>query len=396
VLLEKRMTTDATTRLSCTVDAHDSQSGARALTITTLHGEVKTPIFMPVATQAALRHVDLTFAESLDYQVLLANTYHLIIRPGIERFRSVGGIHPFMRWPRSVLTDSGGFQLFSLSKQIRLTEEGAIFRSYTDGKQIMLSPEYSIEMQRAIGSDIMMVLDHCISSTSSESQLREALHRTTRWAKRSLAARGDSRQALFGIIQGGCNQQLRRESAQFITDLPFDGFAIGGLAVGETRTAREDTIECTAELLPVTRPRYVMGIGTPIDLLEAVKRGTDMFDCILPTALATQGVAFTSTGKVDLRRGVYGDVEAPLDSQCSCSTCSRFTRSYLHHLVKAKESVAPVFLSTHNLTFYRSLIKRMRDAILESRFNELYLREAPLLAAVDLEYPTTPNKKNIG
>jgi queuine tRNA-ribosyltransferase len=346
---------------------------------------------MPVATQAALRHVDLTFAESLDYRVLLANTYHLMIRPGIERFHASKGIHPFMGWKGAVLTDSGGFQLFSLSKQIRLTEEGALFRSYTDGRKIMLSPEHSIEMQRAIGSDIMMVLDHCISSTSEESALRDALHRTTRWAKRSLIARGDSEQSLFGIVQGGCHPALRIESAEQITALPFDGFAIGGLAVGETRTAREDTIEHTARLLPEHLPRYVMGIGTPIDLLEAVKRGTDMFDCILPTALATQGVAFTSLGKVDLRRGVYQGVEAPLDARCTCSTCKRFSRAYLHHLVKAKETVAPMFLSIHNLTFYRSLITRMRHAILENRFDALYREESGLLAGTDIEYPTSPS-----
>lgn len=375
-------------RLPCRIDARDSSSQARALTIKTLHGTVETPIFMPVATQAALRHIDTEHAEELDYQVLLANTYHLLIRPGIERFRSVGGIHRFMRWPRSILTDSGGFQVFSLSKQLRLTEEGATFRSYTDGQKILVSPETSIEMQRAIGSDIMMVLDHCISSTAEISALREALERTTRWAKRSLAARGDSPQALFGIVQGGCDENLRRESAAQITQLPFDGFALGGLAVGETKGEREDTIEFAAKLLPETKPRYVMGIGTPIDLLEAVKRGADMFDCILPTALATQGVAYTSRGKVDLRRGVYRDVEGPLDTQCPCRTCQRFTRAYLHHLVKARETVAPHYISIHNLTFYRSLMRRMREAIIESRFQQLYAAEATSIAAMDLEYPT--------
>jgi queuine tRNA-ribosyltransferase len=375
-------------RLSVNLDAQDSSSKARALTLKTLHGTVETPIFMPVATQAALRHIDSQHAEELDYQVLLANTYHLLIRPGIERFRAVGGIHRFMRWPRSVLTDSGGFQVFSLSKQLRLSEGGAVFRSYTDGRKILLSPETSIEMQRAIGSDIMMVLDHCISSTADASALREALERTTRWAKRSLVARGDSPQALFGIVQGGCDQSLRRESALQITGLPFDGFALGGLAVGETKSEREDTIEFAAQLLPESRPRYVMGIGTPIDLLEAVKRGADMFDCILPTALATQGVAYTSLGKVDLRRGVYRDVEGPLDGTCPCSTCQRFTRAYLHHLVKAKETVAPHYLSVHNLTFYRSLMRRMRQAIIESRFQDLYAKEATAIASMDLEYPT--------
>lgn len=382
------MNTSPSPRLSCVVDGIDTTTGARALTLTSLHGTIQTPIFMPVATQAALRHVDLTLAENLGYQVLLANTYHLIIRPGLEQFQATGGIHSFMRWPRSVLTDSGGFQLFSLSKQIRLTEEGAIFRSYTDGKKILLSPETSIAAQGAIGSDIMMVLDHCISSTSETNQLREALQRTTRWAKRSLAARGDSRQALFGIVQGGCNEALRRESAEAITSLPFDGYALGGLAVGETKAEREDTIESAAPLLPADKPRYVMGIGTPIDLLEAVRRGADMFDCILPTALATQGVAYTSRGKVDLRRGVYRSVSHQLDELCTCATCQRFSTAYLHHLVKAKESIAPQHLSIHNLTFYRSLMQRMREAILQGRFDELYRNEALNLMATDLLYPT--------
>jgi queuine tRNA-ribosyltransferase len=366
---------------SCVIDGTDQWSNARALTVNTLHGEFKTPIFMPVATQAALRHVDLAFAEQLDYGVLLANTYHLMVRPGIERFQQFGDIHTFMRWPNSVLTDSGGFQLFSLSKQIRISEEGARFRSYTDGRWIKLSPESSIEMQKAIGSDIMMVLDHCLNSTSDTADLRRALELTTRWAKRSLAARGDSNQALFGIVQGGCDQALRRESASYITELPFDGYALGGLAVGETKSQREDTIEFAAPLLPSTKPRYVMGIGTPIDLLEAVRRGADMFDCILPTALATQGVAFTSLGKVDLRKGVYRSADIPLDQDCQCSTCRRFSRAYLHHIVKSKETIAHQFISIHNLTFYRGLMQRMRQAILDGTFSQLYAKEAPLISA---------------
>ena len=355
---------------------------------------IRTPIFMPVATLGALRHVDLSCAEELGYQVLLANTYHLMIRPGQEHFENSGDLHSFIRWPRSILTDSGGFQLFSLSKQIRITEQGARFRSYTDGRQMMLSPESSIAMQRAIGSDIMMVLDHCIPSTSSHAELREALALTTRWAKRSLDARGDSPQALFGIVQGGCHEDLRIESAQQITALPFDGFALGGLAVGEPRHVREATIEHAAKLLPADKPRYVMGIGTPIDLLEAVRRGADMFDCIMPTALATQGVAFTLDGKVDLRRGVYRSVEAPIDRACTCSTCQRFSRSYLHHLVKAKEPVVCQHISIHNLTMYQELMERMRKAIIAGEFQQLYTREAEGLAAIDREYPTSSSSSN--
>lgn len=377
-------------RLPCSLDARDEWSRARALTLKTLHGSVETPIFMPVATQAALRFLDLECAHQLDYQVLLANTYHLLIRPGPEIFQRYGDIHRFMKWDHAVLTDSGGFQLFSLSKQISLSEDGASFRSYTDGRRILLTPERSIEMQKTIGSDIMMVLDHCVSSTSDEATTRAALELTTRWAHRSYTARGDSQQALFGIVQGGCFTHLRRESAAQITSIDFDGFALGGLAVGESKAEREDTTEFAAELLPADKPRYLMGVGTPIDLLEAVRRGVDMFDCILPTALGGQGVAFTSHGKIDLRRGVYRIIDDPLDRSCLCSTCARFSRAYLHHLVKAHEPIVSQLISTHNLTFYRSLMRRMRGAILSGTFRELYEREAPILLSSDTENPPVP------
>ncbi|MCX6114848.1 MAG: tRNA guanosine(34) transglycosylase Tgt [Proteobacteria bacterium] len=380
-------------RLPCILEATDPWSHARALRLSTLHGTVETPIFMPVATQAALRHVDLNVAKDLDYQVLLANTYHLLLRPGAEVLSKVGGLHPFMQWERGVLTDSGGYQIFSLSKQLSLSEEGATFRSYTDGKRIALTPELSIEMQGIIGSDIMMVLDHCVSSTSDEVTTRGALELTTRWAKRSLLARGDSMQALFGIVQGGCFQQLRRESAEQITEMPFDGFALGGLAVGESKTEREDTTEFAAQLLPSAKPRYLMGVGTPIDLLEAVRRGIDMFDCILPTALASQGVCFTSHGKIDLRRGIYKLQEMQLDALCPCSTCLRFSRAYLHHLIKSKESVAGPLLSIHNLTFYRRLMHRMRTAILTGQFRALYESEVNALSSNDLDNPTSPPQR---
>jgi queuine tRNA-ribosyltransferase len=382
-----------TGRLDLRIQAQDAWSQARATSFRTLHGEIETPIFMPVATQAALRGVDLAIAENFDYRVLLANTYHLLLRPGPELFRKWGGIHPFMKWPHAVLTDSGGFQIFSLSKQLKLSEEGARFRSYVDGDEILLTPERSIETQRAIGSDIMMVLDQCIDSTSDLGASRAALQLTTRWAKRSLAARGDSPQSLFGIIQGACFKELRRESAAQITEMPFDGFAIGGLAVGETRAEREDMTEYTAPLLPADRPRYLMGVGTPIDLLEAVKRGVDMFDCILPTSLAHQGVCFTTRGKIDLRRGVYRNNEDSLDPACSCSTCTRFSKAYLHHLVRAGEFVADQLLSIHNLFFYRELMRGMRQSILQGSFREFYTRQKPFLEARDVENPSVPPKR---
>jgi queuine tRNA-ribosyltransferase len=375
------------TRLSHSIDALDSWSSARATTITTRRGTFETPIFMPVATQAALRCVDLPVAEQLDYRVLLSNTYHLLLRPGPEVMAAVGGIHRFMQWPNLVLTDSGGFQIFSLSKQLKISEEGASFRSYVDGTPMVLTPEKSIEMQGIIGSDIMMVLDQCIPSTSDEATTRRAMELTTRWAKRSFAARGDSNQALFGIVQGACFRHLRKESAAQITEIAFDGFALGGLAVGETKREREDTTEFAAPLLPVHKPRYLMGVGTPIDLLEAVRRGMDMFDCILPTALANQGVAFTSRGKIDLRRGVYNLDSTPLDPLCTCSTCRRYTRAYLRHLVRAGERVFGELLSIHNLSFYRTLMRDMRAHIIAGTFRDFYHSNAETLEADDLDNP---------
>ena len=384
----------STSRLTCSVVATDTWSSARALDLTTLHGRVATPIFMPVATQAALRCVDLPVADELDYQVLLANTYHLLLRPGPEIMAQQGGIHRFMNWPRGVLTDSGGFQIFSLSKQLSISEEGATFRSYVDGRRIQLTPEKSIEMQRIIGSDIMMVLDQCIRSTCTESEARAALELTTRWAQRSFDARGDSQQALFGIVQGACFPHLRKESAAQITAIPFDGFALGGLAVGETKAEREDTTEFAAPLLPADKPRYLMGVGTPIDLLEAVRRGMDMFDCILPTSLANQGVIFTSRGRIDLRRGIYRSDSQPLDPLCTCSTCQRYTRSYLQHLVRSGEFIAGQLLSIHNLTFYRNLMRGMRENIIAGTFRDFYHSQVDALSSDDLDNPPKPPPVN--
>jgi queuine tRNA-ribosyltransferase len=304
-------------------------------------------------------------------------------------FSKFGGIHRFMNWKKSVLTDSGGFQIFSLPNARRMAEEGAEFQSYVDGKRILLSPEVSIETQKAIGSDIMMVLDQCIPSTSPREEAIAAMELTHRWAKRSLDARGESPQSMFGIVQGACFEDLRKQSADFLTQLPFDGFAIGGLAVGETKSQREDFCELTAGMLPANLPRYLMGVGTPIDLLEAVHRGVDMFDCILPTALAQQGVAFTSIGRMELRRGVYKFSEDKLDAACPCHTCANYSRAYLHHLVKAREVLGWHLIGQHNLSFYHRLMADMRQAILEDRFAQLYRERKPLLEQSDSENPKT-------
>lgn len=379
-------------RLNFRVEGEASGTKARASRLTTLHNEVETPVFMPVATRAVIRTQDMAAVHELGFPVLLANTYHLLIRPGTEVFRKFGGIHKFMNWERSVLTDSGGFQVFSLPNAVKITEEGAAFRSYHDGRTILLSPEKSIETQRFIGSDIMMAMDQCIPSTSEFNICQESVELTARWAERSLAARGDSPQSVFGIVQGACYPELRRRSAAQITALPFDGYAIGGLAVGETGNERNDMTELTASLLPSDYPRYLMGVGTPIDLLEAVHRGVDMFDCILPTSHGQQGVAYTSQGIIELRRGVYKFSDRPVDENCTCPACRRYSRGYIHHLIKTGEYYGGNLVGIHNLTFYRNLMRTMRRHIIAGDFYSYYLEQRELLVRCDENHPPVPTR----
>ncbi len=370
-------------RLDFKLEATASGSRARAARFRTLHNEVLTPTFMPVGTHAAVRAQRREDVLQSGAQVLLANTYHLMLRPGIELFQQFGDIHRFMNWPRSVLTDSGGFQIFSLPGSRSITEEGAQFKSYVDQQTLRLSPESSIAAQRAIGSDIMMVLDQCVPSTVDRSVARQAMELTHRWALRSLAARGESPQAVFGIVQGASYPELRVESARAIRDMPFDGYAIGGLAVGEGAAAREDCTAIVTELLPEQRPRYLMGVGTTRDLLEAVHRGVDMFDCILPTALAKQGVAFTSVGRRDLRRAAYRTLEGPIDPTCGCSTCTTYSIAYLFHLNKVSETVGWQLLGLHNVHFYMRLMRTMREHILADTWLEFYRTQRDVLDARD-------------
>lgn len=358
----------------------------------TLHGEVKTPVFMPVGTQATVKGQTIHTLKATGSSVLLANTFHLLLRPGPEVFRKIGGIHRFMNWDRPVLTDSGGFQIFSLPGSRRMTEEGATFQSYVDGDVHLLSPETSIDMQKAIGSDIMMVLDQCIPSTAPHAEAKAAMELTHRWAVRSLAARGDSPQALFGIVQGACHPDLRQKSAEFLRGLPFDGLAIGGLAVGETPAQRYEFTGVATEHLPRNLPRYLMGVGTPLDILEAVHRGVDMFDCIIPSQLAQRGTVFTTQGKLHLRRSVYKFSEEPLDPGCRCQACREHTRAYLHHLVKADELLGWHLLSIHNLTFYHGLMSAMRESILQNAFLPFYERMRVELARTDAENPSVKPK----
>ena len=379
-------------RLNFRLEAQATGSRARAATFHTMHNAVQTPLFMPVGTQATVKAQLPQTLEDAGSQILLANTYHLLLRPGPEVFRRTGGIHNFMSWKRSVLTDSGGFQIFSLPHSRSMSEAGAAFQSYLDGRTILLSPELSIETQIAIGSDIMMALDQCIPSTADEAAARAALGITQRWAVRSLAARGDSPQSMFAIVQGALFPELRRESAAGLCAMPFDGFAIGGLAVGESRSEREDMCEFTAQLLPADRPRYLMGVGTPLDILEAVHRGVDMFDCIMPTQLAQRGGVFTSRGFLQMRRGVYKFSEEKLDPTCHCPTCRRYSRAYLHHLTKTGETLGWQLLGKHNIHFYHQLMRDIRASILEDRFMELYREKRAFLHEPDADNPIRMQK----
>jgi queuine tRNA-ribosyltransferase len=372
-------------------------SGSRARTgvLTTLHGTVETPVFMPVGTRGTVRTQTAYQLKALGAPILLANTYHLMLRPGAATFEQFGGLHKWSGWNGSILTDSGGFQVFSLGAST--TEDGAQLRNPNDGTTLHMTPETSIAMQRAIGSDIMMVLDQCIDSTSPLSVARAAMERTHRWARRSLAARGDSPQALFAIVQGACFEELRRESAEDLTSVDgFDGYAIGGLAVGESKAQREDICELTAQLLPMNKPRYLMGVGTPLDILEAVHRGVDMFDCIMPTAWAQHARVFTSHGRLDMRRGVYALSDEPLDAACGCETCTTYSRSYLHHLIKSSEPLGWQLLATHNLHFYVGLMREIREHITANTFAAFYAEKRIALASPDMDNPPEPPPRKAG
>ena len=358
----------------------DGATRARRGTLLTAHGPIETPAFMPVGTRATVTGLTPEDVRAAGATMILGNTYHLLLRPGPEAVRHFGGLHRFMGWDGPILTDSGGFQIFSLASDRTVTEEGARFRSYVDARQLDLTPERSIEIQTALGSDVMMVLDVCLPSTAPAAAVRESMQRTHRWALRSLAARTDRSQALFAIVQGGLDPALRADSARFLTAHPFDGFAIGGLAVGDTRAQRRDIVGWTAELLPRDRPRYLMGVGTPPDVLEAVAQGVDLFDCVIPTTLAWQGTAFTSTGRVRLTRGDHRLSDEPLDGACACATCRLHTRGYLHHLMKCQEPLGPRLLSVHNLHHYLALMRGARAAIQEGRYGA-FLRET--LTAID-------------
>ncbi len=370
----------------------DPACNARLGRLHTRRGVVETPIFMPVGTQATVRGMTVEDLKACRAQILLANTYHLILRPGLDVFQKFGGIHQLMNWHGPVLTDSGGFQIFSLPNQRQMTEEGAVFTSHVDGRRVHLSPESSIAAQRAINSDIMMVLDECVPSTCDYTTARNAMELTHRWALRSLAARGDSDQAIFGIVQGACFEDLRQCSADFLSQHAFDGFAIGGLAVGETQDQRRDFTELSCSLMPHDKPRYLMGVGTPVDLLEAIYRGVDMFDCIMPGAHAQQGTAFSFEGVVRMRRGAYRLDESPISATCECYTCKNYSRAYIHHLAKAKEGLGWRLIAFHNYHFYLELMRLVRSMIADKTFAKNYSGLVSALGQFDISYPATADQ----
>ncbi|NLW17131.1 MAG: tRNA guanosine(34) transglycosylase Tgt [Firmicutes bacterium] len=344
------------------------QTRARVGRLTTPHGVVNTPVFMPVGTQATVKAVAPRDLKDIGAEIILSNTYHLYLRPGHELVREAGGLHKFMNWDGSILTDSGGFQVFSLSSLNKITEDGVLFRSHIDGSEHFFSPERAIEIENALGADIIMAFDECTPYPCEYTYAKQAMERTHRWAVRCKQAhKRPESQALFGIIQGSTFADLRQESAKFLVDLDFPGYGIGGLSTGEPKPLMYDMLEITVPLIPKEKPRYLMGIGSPDCLVEGTIRGVDMFDCVLPTRIARNGSAFTSQGRVVIRNATYARDFSPLDPNCSCYACQNFTRAYLRHLIKAKEILGYQLLSIHNLHYLIQLMRGLRQAILEDR-----------------------------
>lgn len=356
--------------LNFTLLQKDTLTAARAGQIETPHGPIQTPVFMPVGTQATVKALTPREVEETGAQIILSNTYHLYLRPGHELVKKAGGLHTFMNWHKPILTDSGGYQVFSLSGLRKITDEGVKFQSHIDGSYHFLTPEKVMKIQNALGADIIMAFDDCVHYPATFNETLAALERTTRWAERSKEFHKNPAQALFGIIQGGMYPELRSRSAAELIEMDFPGYAIGGLSVGEPRELMNQLLDHTAPLLPENKPRYLMGVGTPEDLLEGVERGVDMFDCVQPTRIARHGTAYTSSGRVNIKRAEYTEAFSPLDPECTCYTCKNFTKAYLRHLYRAEEILSAVLLSQHNVTFLVRLMEEARKAILSNRFRE--------------------------
>src|SRR5438874_3697573 len=354
------------TRFAFTIAATDG--AARSGTIAMRRGEIRTPAFMPVGTAATVKAMRPEEVRASGADIILGNTYHLMLRPGAERIARLGGLHRFMAWDRPILTDSGGYQVMSLSELTKVNDEGVAFASHLDGSRHMLSPERSMEVQRLLGSDIVMAFDQLVPTTAPKEQQREAMERSMRWARRSREEFDRGREhaeqaALFGIQQGALDPALRRASAEALIDIGFDGYAVGGLAVGEGQEAMLGCLDFAVDMLPADRPRYLMGVGKPDDIVEAVVRGIDMFDCVLPTRSGRTGQAFTGDGPINMRNARFAEDPEPIEPGCPCPACTSFSRAYAHHLVKSGEILGAMLMTQHNLWFYQRLMQGLRDAI---------------------------------
>ena len=348
---------------------HATDGAARLGTVHTGRGDIRTPAFMPVGTIGTIKGMYLSQIDELGADIILGNTYHLMLRPGAERVARLGGLHHFIGWKKPILTDSGGFQVMSLSSLRTLSEKGVIFRSHVDGSKHEMSPERSIEIQGLLGSDIQMQLDECVALPAERPAIEKAMELSLRWAERCKIAFGDQpEKAMFGIVQGGTEPDLRARSAKALGDMDLKGYAIGGLAVGEPQAVMLETISATLPFLPTHKPRYLMGVGTPEDLLRSVARGIDMFDCVMPTRSGRHGLAFTRRGKVNLRNARHAEDNRPLDDESDCPAARDYSRAYLHHLFKANEALGAMLLSWNNLHYYQQLMAGMREAIGQGRF----------------------------
>lgn len=365
--------------LSFQVERNDTHTQARAGRIRTAHGEIETPVFMPVGTRGTVKALTQEMLEALDARIILGNTYHLFLRPGHELIQELGGLHRFISWPRAILTDSGGFQVFSLGDLRKIRESGVEFRSHLDGSPQFLSPEISMQVQHALGSDIVMAFDECTPFPATHAEARQSLELTARWARRSRdefdrikSGLPEERRyaALFGIIQGSVYHDLRRVSLDQLLEIGFEGYAIGGLSVGEEKSQMYDTVEFIAPQMPADKPRYLMGVGTPEDLIESVARGVDMFDCVMPTRNARNGQVFTSRGKLNVKNAALARDSRPLDEECACTVCARYSRAYLRHLYASGEILAAILCSYHNIAFYLDTMRRIRQAIALGEFAE--------------------------
>ena len=348
----------------------DARSGARLGKIGTAHGEVSTPVFMPVGTQGAVKALMPETLKELGAGMILSNTYHLYLRPGHQLIRDLGGLHRFMHWEGPILTDSGGFQVFSLGPLRKITPEGVLFQSHIDGSRHFLSPELAVSIQEALGSDIMMCLDDCTPYPATHQEAEDSLALTLRWADRSRAARQRLDQALFGIVQGGMYLNLRKNAIDALTAMGFDGYALGGVSVGEPKESMMEVVAEMTPLLPCDRPRYLMGVGTPQDIVRCVGHGIDMFDCVMPTRSARNGLLFTNHEKVVIKHARYREDPLPIDSLCDCYTCKNYSRAYLRHLYMANEILAMVLNTIHNVRHYMALMERIREAIRTDRYPE--------------------------